>query len=215
VPDEFHVYQPQLLRETFQPAAYEHDRVFIGTDINLYYDPGHPLWHKRPDWFAVLGKPRGQRMEELRFSYVIWQEEITPYLVVELLSPGTEDEDLGHRLWDLDKTPAKWVVYEQILKIPYYVTYSRHTEELRAFGRVSSHYRPLNLENERLWLPEAGIGLGLWEGRFAGYAGRWLRCFDSAGHWLPTVAEQRDQARERAERLAERLRQLGLDPNEV
>jgi Uma2 family endonuclease len=29
---------------------------------------------------------------------VVWQEEIAPYLVVELLSPGTEDEDLGRRL---------------------------------------------------------------------------------------------------------------------
>jgi hypothetical protein len=159
------------------------------------------------------------------------------------LSPGTEDEDLGRRLWDLDKTPAKWVVYEQVLKIPYYVTYSRHTGELLAFGRVSSHYRPIGLTDEGLWLPEAGIGLGVWEGPFEGYAGRWLRCFDSDRQWLPTVAEQRDQERQRvgqeqqrveqerqradqerqraeqerqrAERLARRLRALGVDPDSL
>ncbi len=133
LPDEFHVYQPQLLRETFRPAACDPDQVFIGTDINLYYDPRNPLWHKRPDWFAVLGSARALRVQDLRFSYVVWQEEIAPYLVVELLSPGTEDEDLGRRLWDLDKTPGKWVVYERILKIPYHVVYSRHTGELQAF----------------------------------------------------------------------------------
>jgi Uma2 family endonuclease len=207
LPDEFHVYQPQLLRETFRPNTYDPLEVFIGTDINLYYDLDHPLWHKRPDWFAVLGRPRAQRVEELRFSYVIWQEEIAPYLVVELLSPGTEDEDLGRRLWDLDKTPAKWVVYEQILKIPYYVTYSRQTGELRAFGRVSSHYRPIDLTDDGLWLPEAGIGLGIWEGPFEGYAGRWLRCFDSARQWLPTVAEQRDLERQHADQERQRAEQ--------
>lgn len=226
LPDEFHVYQPQLLRETFRPAACDPDQVFIGTDINLYYDPRNPLWHKRPDWFAALGSTRARRVQDLRFSYVVWQEEIAPYVVVELLSPGTEDEDLGRRLWDLDKTPGKWVVYERILKIPYYVVYSRHTGELQAFGRVSSRYRPIVLQEDRLWLPEAGIGLGVWEGRFAGCEGRWLRCFDAEGDWLSTVAEQRDreheradqehqraeQERLRAERLAERLRAMGVDP---
>jgi Uma2 family endonuclease len=240
VPDEFHIYQPQLLRETFRPATLEPDQIFVATDLNLYYDPHHPLWHKRPDWFAVLGRPRATRVEDLRLSYVVWQEEVAPYLVVELLSPGTEDEDLGRRLWDVDKTPAKWVVYEQILKVPYYVVYSRYTRELTAFGRVSSRYRPIALPEQRLWLPEAGLGIGLWDGRYEGYDGRWLRCFDAHGQWLPAQAEERERAleradaaqleaeqakeraeqereraeqeRERADRLAARLRSLGLDP---
>lgn len=57
VPDEFHVYQPQLLRETFRPSLCDPAQLFIAADINLYYDPHHPLWYKRPDWFAVLGRP--------------------------------------------------------------------------------------------------------------------------------------------------------------
>ena len=31
----------------------------------------------------------------LRASYVVWQEGINPFMVVELLSPGTAKEDLG------------------------------------------------------------------------------------------------------------------------
>ena len=53
LPDEFHDYQPQLLRETFQPPRYVPDRFFVGTDLNLYYQLSHPTWYKRPDWFAV------------------------------------------------------------------------------------------------------------------------------------------------------------------
>lgn len=35
--------------------------------------------------------------------------------MVELLSPGTEQEDLGHTERDIDQPPGKWEVYEQIL----------------------------------------------------------------------------------------------------
>ena len=54
LPDEFHLYQPQLLRETFQPSTYPPERVFVGSDLNLYYSLHHTSWYKRPDWFAAL-----------------------------------------------------------------------------------------------------------------------------------------------------------------
>lgn len=165
---------------------------------------------------------------------MVWQERLAPYVVVELLSPGTEDEDLGRTLWDMDKAPTKWVVYEQILKVPYYIVFSRYTHELKAYGRVSGTYQALALENQRLWLPEARLGLGVWEGSYEGIQGRWLRWFDGEG-WLPCNIDQRDQERRRADRekqradqeglradqerlraekLATRLRSLGIDPDE-
>ncbi|WP_421657936.1 hypothetical protein [Leptothermofonsia sp. ETS-13] len=58
LPDEFHDLQPQLLSATFRLQDYVSDQIFTGTDLNLYYDVRHPLWHKRPDWFAVIGVPR-------------------------------------------------------------------------------------------------------------------------------------------------------------
>jgi len=96
LPDEFHYYQPQLLRETFQPPQYAPEHFFVGTDLNLYYYVRRPMWHKRPDWFAVLGVSRLYDEHDLRMSYVIWQEGTAPYLIVELLSPGTEQDDLGY-----------------------------------------------------------------------------------------------------------------------
>ena len=58
LPDQFHILQPRLLDETFCPPNYPSDRIFVASDLNLYYDAQHPLWHKRPDWFAVLGVSR-------------------------------------------------------------------------------------------------------------------------------------------------------------
>jgi Uma2 family endonuclease len=56
--------------------------------MNLYYDVRHALWYKRPDWFGVVGVPLLYDEVDLRLSYVIWQEGINPFVVVELLSPG-------------------------------------------------------------------------------------------------------------------------------
>lgn len=44
LPDEFHLFQPQLLRETFCPPNYPTEEVFVATDLNLYYDLRHTLW---------------------------------------------------------------------------------------------------------------------------------------------------------------------------
>jgi len=95
LPDEFHDLQPQLLSRTLRLTDYARDNYFTASDLNLYYDVKHPLWHKRPDWFLVVDVPRLYDGTDLRSSYVIWQEGQPPYVVVEFLSPGTEREDLG------------------------------------------------------------------------------------------------------------------------
>ena len=226
LPDEFHYYQPQLLRETFRPPLYAPERVFVGTDLNLYYDLRQTLWHKRPDWFAVLGVSRFYDERDLRMSYVIWQERVAPYLVVELLSPGTEQDDLGRTQRLTGEPPTKWEVYEHILRVPYYVVFSRYTDRLRAFALQGDPvYREVTTDAQRLWLPEAGLGLGLWEGAYQGLERPWLRFYDANGHWIPTLVEQAEhqvaqaesraeQADQRAARLAARLRALGIEPEE-
>jgi Uma2 family endonuclease len=209
LPDEFHEFQPQLLRETFASRECPPDQTFIGTDINLYYDTRHPRWYKRPDWFLVLGVERASQQQDLRLSYVTWQEGVMPFLAIELLSPGTEDEDLGQNVRALperDTPPGKWEVYERILRIPYYVVFDRYTHQFRAFGLERSRYREIQLASPQLWLEEIQLGLGVWQGLYQGIEGLWLRWYSAPGQWLLTPAE-------RAERLAERLRQLGEDPD--
>lgn len=84
--DEFHDLQPQLLSLTFRPRNYPASEIFSGTDMNLYYDVHHTLWHKRPDWFGVVGVPRLYDRSELRMSYVTWPEGVNPFVIVELRS---------------------------------------------------------------------------------------------------------------------------------
>ena len=241
LPDEFHWLQPELLRQTFRPPHYGDDQVFVGSDLNLYYDPRHPQWYKRPDWFAVVGGTRLYEGQELRLSYVIWQEGITPMIVLELISPSTEAEDLGNTLRAVDQPPTKWQVYEQILRIPYYAILNRYTNEFRMHRLVAGSYQAI-LANERgVWLPEVQLGLGFWSGNFQGIERPWLRWYAKDGQWILTPAEvallekqraetekqraetekqradlaecQLEQERQQRQRLIERLRALGIDPD--
>ncbi|MGB3491700.1 MAG: Uma2 family endonuclease [Elainellaceae cyanobacterium] len=232
LPDEFHDLQPQLLSATLRLSRYASSEWFAGTDLNLYYDVRHPQWYKRPDWFLALGVERLYDGTDLRSSYVIWQEGVTPFIVVELLSPGTEKEDLGDRATltedapsetrDRDgnngnstlgqllsnQPPQKWTVYEQILRVPYYFVFSRYTDRLRFFKLVGGSYQEQEIDarHPRFWIPELDLGIGLWHGVFEGVERQWLRWYDAQDRWIPTDAE-------RAERLAARLRELGEDPD--
>ncbi|OLP19719.1 hypothetical protein BST81_04060 [Leptolyngbya sp. 'hensonii'] len=232
LPDEFHDLQPQLLSATLRLHHYAKSQIFTGTDLNLYYDVHHPQWFKRPDWFLVLGVQRLYQGTDLRSSYVLWQEGVAPFVAVELLSPGTEKEDLGDhaKLPEVnpsivaatlnlqpevgngetiqDKPPRKWEVYEQILRVPYYIVFSRYTNQIRFFKLVGGRYQEQVLDSQqpRIWIPELKLGIGLWSGAFEGIERLWLRWYDDRNIWIPTDAE-------RADRLAARLRELGEDPD--
>jgi Uma2 family endonuclease len=208
LPDEFHDFQPQLLRETFVPPDFPRDKVFIGADLNVYYDPNHAQWYKRPDWFAVLGVSRLYQGRDLRLSYVIWQEGVDPSVVVELISPGTEREDLGQSLREVNQPPTKWEVYEHILRIPYYIVFDRYIDELKVFQNIAGRYHLMAITDNRVWLPELGLGIGLWLGNYQDVERLWLRWYDDAGNWIITPQEK-------ALRLAAKLRDLGINPEDV
>jgi Uma2 family endonuclease len=233
LPDEFHDLQPQLLSATLRMTDVSRDRFFTGTDLNLYYDSQHPLWHKRPDWFVAIGVPRLYAEKDLRLSYVVWDEKVNPSVIVELLSPGTEKEDLGQTESGAGEPPTKWDVYERILKVPYYILYDRYNGILKAFHLVAERYQEMTIEGDLIWLAELKLGLGLWQGEYEGITRQWLRWLDADGNWIATPLEQseqrreeerqqrlmaeqeRDSVQEKAARMAERLRALGINPDEV
>jgi Uma2 family endonuclease len=224
LPDEFHDLQPQLLSATLRLTDVKRDRIFTGTDLNLYYDLEH-TWYKRPDWFVVLNVPRLYEGRDLRMSYVRWDEGVSPSVIVELLSEGTDKEDLGLTKAEPGKAPTKWDVYEQILKVPYYVVYDRYKDILRAYRLVQGRYEALEIVDERIEMPELKAALGLWQGEYQGITRKWLRWLEATGNWIPTPEEnlevaqakiaRLEQSESKAARLAQRLRELGVDPDTV
>ena len=214
LPDEFHDHQPELLSVTLTLAGYSIDNFFTGKDLNLYYDVRHPNWYKRPDWFLSVGVPRLYENKDMRLSYVVWQEGISPFVVVELLSPATRKEDLGEAQTSPGVPPNEWTVYEQILRVPYYIVFDRYTDDFRAFKLNAGHYEALSLPEGRFWLPELSVGLGLWQGKYKQVERLWLRWYDETGTWLPTPTERADTAEAELARLKSLLEAKGIDPTE-
>jgi Uma2 family endonuclease len=89
---------------------------------------------------------------------------------------------------------------------------------------------------EPFWLEAIGLGLMVWQGVFEEQDSIWLRWCDRSGQVIPTGAEGRelerqgrelerqgrelerqraDGAEAKAQRLAEKLRAMGIDPDEV
>ena len=141
-------------------------------------------------------------------SFVVWDEGVSPSLIVELLSEGTDKEDLGLTESQPGKAPTKWNVYEQILKVPNYVVYDRHKDILRAYRLVQGQYQAIEIKNERIWMPELKVELGLWQGDYQGITRKWLRWVDEHENWIPTPEEK-------VTRLAQRLREMGIDPDQL
>jgi Uma2 family endonuclease len=213
LPDEFHDLQPQLLSATLRLNQYSQDEIFSVSDMNLYYDPDHTSWYKRPDWLLVVGVDRLYAGEWLRSSYVVWDEKVTPALVIEFLSPSTEAEDLGRFAEkpprrSATQAPSKFVVYKEILKIPNYIVYDDETEQIRYFRLINGRYQeqPVAATNPKIWLPDLAVGLGIWSGSFQNTPRqqlRWLRWCDSAGQWLLTEAEAELETERRAKEAAQ------------
>jgi Uma2 family endonuclease len=230
LPDDYHDLQPQLLSRTLRLSGYSEPEIYTASDLNLYYDLSHPLWYKRPDWFLVVGVPRlYPEGDGDRESYVIWQEKVSPAVVVEFLSPGTEADDLGRfsrrspKPQPANSPPSKFIVYEQILKVPHYLVYNKRDRRLRYFQLASGSYQEQSVatDNPRIWLNDLDIGLAVWQGKFGGLPKHWIRWCDRSGNVLLTdteaaleekaIAQQQQQQAEAERQQAElKLRQTVL-----
>ncbi|MEM9216953.1 MAG: Uma2 family endonuclease [Cyanobacteria bacterium P01_F01_bin.150] len=219
LPDEFHRMQAELLRETCQSPLYrlpsspepeaeseqasldaepEKQRLFIARDLNLYYDSRKTNQYKRPDWFLCLDVPQLNQQKDLRWSYLIWQESVPPFLVVEFLSPGTEADDLGETIRRIDQPPRKWEVYEKYLRVPYYAVYDRYDNKFRLFRLNGVKYQEISMPDSRFWFDELQLGLGIWSGPYEGADGLWLRWYNADNQWIPTEKEEAVLERQRA-----------------
>lgn len=210
-------------------AYAERDDYFAGGNMFVYYSRNQQMNRdfRGPDFFVALNVDRNRE----RQGWVVWEEDgHYPDVIVELISPSTEAKDRG----------VKKHLYERTFKLPNYFIYNPFKPDSLEGWQLDAtrHYQPL-IPNERgwLWCEVLGLWLGTWEGVIDNEPCRgtchWLRFYDAQGNLVPLpeevaqqqaeVAQQQAEAaqqqvaleRQRAERLAEHLRQLGIDPNTV
>ncbi len=193
---------------------------FFGVDMGIYYDPNTAAIV--PDGFLSLGVHR-LIDEDLRLSYVIWEEKRVPILALEVVSQKRRKEYSNKKQKYTD------------LGILYYVVYNpmrRKKPRLEVYKLVNGVYELLG--GEPVWLPEIGLGIGRERGTYQGITREWLYWYDESGQRYLTpeesaataeqrrleaeqraaTAEQRRlEAEQRAQKLAELLRNAGIDPD--
>ncbi len=163
---------------------------------------------KAPDWAYVpsIRVPR----EDVKRSYTPQLQGDLPVIVMEFISDtdGTE--------YSIKPTypPGKWFFYERILKVPNYVILEPDSGSLEVYRLYQSEQYILQApnENNRYWVAEMNLYLGLWQGTRENRTGYWLRWWDEQGQLLLWGSELAEQERQRAERLAAQLRAAGIEP---
>jgi Uma2 family endonuclease len=190
-----------IIKENLELLFAEQDDVFVAGDLLWYPVEGSNTIRQAPDAMVVFGRPKGDRG-----SYKQWEEgNIAPQVVFEVLSPGNR----------LGKMAKKLKFYDRYGVEEYYVYdpddveligWLRNGDKLEIIDEMAGWVSPrlairfeLTPETLEIYRPDGK--------RFVSY----VEIAQQA-----ELAEQRAaQAEQQAAKLAERLREMGIDPNQV
>jgi len=201
--------QQRLLVEPLYASWMPGVPFIADANIGLFYGLHHPPIV--PDAFLSLNvrMPEDWSQKQNR-SYFVWEFSKLPEVAIEIVSNRKGNE--------LDSKKAE---YAQI-GIAYYAVFDplqqlQQEDELngsllKVWELTGKQYVELP---EPFWLEAVGLGLTLWEGTFENQTGIWLRWCDRNRQIIPTGAESSEIERQRADRFAERLRAMGIDPDEI
>jgi Uma2 family endonuclease len=186
-------YHRDLMMELIQTldAHYANDpQVYVSGNILVFYEPGNRRRHVSPDVLVVKGVPKGQRL-----NYLIWEEDHTLDLVIELTSSSTRDEDVRDKM----------ELYQDTLKVKEYFLFDPLGDyldpRLRGYRLRRGRYGAIKAVRGRL--PSKVLGLHLEQ------HGEVLRLYDpTTKQLLPTMQERAEQAEQRAEQLEQRTAEV-------
>ena len=220
--------QSLLLTSSIRPVLdqlHPDGQYAIGQDCGIYWRLTQPPERgaEAPDWFYV---PNVSPLLDgvVRRSYVMWQEIIVPLIAIEFVSgDGSAERDATSPFAGDDSKAGKFWVYEQAIRIPFYAIYEVATASVEVYELIAGRYQPVAANQRGHYaIAPMGVELGIWPGEQYNQTLPWLRWWDSQGNLLLTAEEREaeatqraEQEKQRADRLAARLRELGIDPEAI
>jgi len=177
--------------------------AFVGGNSFVYYvDPQTSrVCNLGPDFYAVRGGVQGGQTKWVSYE----EGGLLPTTVIEFLSPSTEVRDRG----------KKFCIYRDIFKTEDYFLVDPETLFIEGFTLRHGHYVGLTPEPDG-WFFVRSLGLQL------GVVDGWVRLRTRDGQLLITDREwaneekrRADEESERRGKLEEKLRSLGIDPDQV
>jgi Uma2 family endonuclease len=173
--------------------------VFVAGDLLWYPVEGEPKVRTAPDVLVAFGRPKGDRG-----SYRQWEEDgIAPQVVFEVLSPGNTVTEM------IDK----FDFYDQYGVEEYYIydpeknrlfVYQRHGDVLRRIRQTHGWVSPRLKIRFDLSGPEMVV---------FGPDGRQFMTYEELMGLFQQAEQRVLEVEQKNVRLAEKLRQLGVDPD--
>jgi Uma2 family endonuclease len=191
---DFHLRQIILLITCLEWLWRDRNDFYASGNLTVYYSPNQRKSEdfRGPDFFVVLGTERKPRK-----SWVVWEEDGKyPNLIIELLSESTATTDRG----------LKKQIYQDTFRTPEYFWFDPDTLEFQGFELMRGQYQAMQPDPRGwLWSQQLQLSLGVQDGK--------LRFFTSDGQLVPTPEEAAQAEHKRNEKLAAKLRELGVDPD--
>jgi Uma2 family endonuclease len=182
--------------------------VFVAGDLLWYPVEGDNKTRVAPDAMVAFGRPKGYRG-----SYMQWKEDdVAPQVVFEVLSPGNRRAEM-----------AKKQVFYNRFGVEEYYEYDPYNVELIGWQRQNGGLE--SIESLDGWLsprlnirftttPETLVIYRPDGSRFLTFVELGQR-LEQTSQQLSETSQQLEQSQANAERLAARLRELGVDPSSV
>jgi Uma2 family endonuclease len=175
--------------------------VFVAGDNLIYPKQGDPTVSQAPDVYVVFGRPKGYRG-----SYKVWEEDgIFPQVIFEVLSLSNTPTEMKR----------KRGFYRRYGVEEYYV-YDPDANELEGWTREGKRFVEID-ELNGLVSPRLGIRFDASgeELRIDRPDGQRFLTFLELAELVDQEKRQGEQEQRRADRLAAKLRELGIDPDAV
>ncbi len=198
-----HLKQIILLLTSLERLWKERQDFFAGANLSIYYSNRQRKSEdvRGPDLFVVLDTERKERK-----SWVVWAEDGKyPNFILEILSDSTAKCDRG----------LKKQLYQDIFRTPDYFWFDPYSLEFAGFKLNYRQYEAI-APNEQGWLWSNELQL------YLGILNEQLRFFTPEGDLvlIPEEAEaisnqRAETERQRAERLRQKLQELGINPDEI
>ncbi|MEH2175253.1 Uma2 family endonuclease [Nostoc sp.] len=193
---DLHRLQMTLLIQCLEWLWQNRKDFYASGNLTIYYSPRQRKSEnfRGPDFFVVLGTERKPRK-----SWVVWEEDGKyPNVIIEIISDSTGDTDKG----------LKKQIYQDIFRTPDYFWFDPETLEFSGFHLLDGKYQPLE-QNPQGWLWSQQLGL------YLGVVQEKLRFYTREGELIPTPEEVAQHQKQRSDRLAAKLRELNIDPDNI
>ncbi|MGC1308662.1 MAG: Uma2 family endonuclease [Phormidesmis sp.] len=196
-----HMYALFLTLEVLRQYLIGQQATVLGNQF-MYYAQNYPRLRVAPDVMVIFGVEPGGRD-----SFKTWEEGATPAVIFEMTSAGTRKKDEAD----------KYELYENLGVIEYWQFDPRNEwieGQLRGYQLVDGAYRPIEDSISQVLQLKLRVEDTLIEFYKLDTGEKLLVPDELRGRWLEAKQEA-TQAKQEIEKLKQKLRDLGIDPDQT